>query len=264
MSEPTVMPNTPVPHGSEPNEITLEDQLMSQYRGLTDDIKNYYDQQEADFRSKSDVIPEDRIDYLITNKVGNLEGQRKAIWRTLQDEFNQNTKDKHLNAKMMVRNKKTLCSINANLKKKQAELKELQDQNQTSLRHVEGYLYHNKSTDHVIYVMQVSAVILLISSLLLALAQYGMISAQGAGYAFWGLLLVVLCFVIYQFYLSRPNQDHQDYDKYIYQSPPTTTDAPVPSDNIDYDTLDQKLDKEFDKYTKNKCQNAKKSPYESK
>jgi hypothetical protein len=262
MSEPTVMPNnTPVPQNS---ELTLEDQLMSQYQGLTNDIKNYYDQQEAEFRSKSDVVPEDRIDYLITNKVGNLEGQRKAIWRTLQDEFNQNTKDKHLNAKVMARNKKTLCSLNANLKKKQAELKELQDQNQTSLRHVEGYLYHNKSTDHVIYVMQVSAVILLLSSLILALAQYGLVGAQVAGYAFWGLLLVILCFMIYQFYIKRPNRDRQYYDKNVYQSPPTTTKAPVASDKVDYDTLDQKLDKEFDKYTKNKCQDTKKSPYENK
>lgn len=248
MTEPTPM-----------SENTLENQLMSQYQGLTDDIKNYYDQQEADFRAKSDVLPEDRVDYLITNKVGNLEGQRKAIWKTLQDEFNQNTKDKHLNAKMMSRNKKTLCNLNDNLKKKQTELKELQDKNQTSMRHVEGYLYHNKSTDHVIYVIQVSSVILLISSLFLALAQYGIIGSQGAGYFFWGSLLIILSFAIYQFYLSRPNQDRQDYDKFIYESPATTsTEPPVASDNIDYDTLDQKLDKELDKYTKNKCPSDKK------
>jgi len=93
----------------------LEEQLMAQYKDLTDDIKTYYDKQESDFRSKSNIVPEDRINYLIDNKINNLEEQRKVIWNKLQDEFNQNTKDKHMNAKMISRNKKILCKLNDDL-----------------------------------------------------------------------------------------------------------------------------------------------------
>jgi hypothetical protein len=230
----------------------LEEQLMAQYKELTDDIKAYYDKQEAEFRSKSNIVPEDRINYLIDNKISNLEEQRKIIWNRLQDEFNQNTKDKHTNAKIISRNKKILCKLNDDLKTKQSELKELQDQNQTSFRHVEGYLYHNKSTENVVYVMMISSIILSINLIILILTYFGFIESFIGTIMFWISMIIIISFAVYQIYISQHNKSHLDYDKYIYPSP-IITDSKISTkqNNIDYESVDKKIDKELDKYTKN-------------
>lgn len=241
-------------------ENNLEQQLLSQYNGLTEEIKKYHDQQEADFQSQSNFVPEDRVDYLITNKVSGLDHQRQAIWNTLKDEFNKNTKEKHLNAKVMSQNKKRLCQLNAGLKEKQNELKELRNKNQTSMRHVEEHLYNNRSVEHQIWIYQVIFAILVLGTCVLGLAKFGVITSSSSTFVFGGILLVIFAFAIYQWYLREPNQDRRYWDKYVYQSPPTTTDDPNPRSNIDYDSLDKKLEGAFDKYTKT-CPEGKKTPY---
>ena len=80
----------------------LDNQLKSQYEGLTAELKTYFDTKQKDFTETSkgayiqpDNYYKDRGVFLVNNKIDDLDIRRKEIWDYLTNEFNSNTKDKY-------------------------------------------------------------------------------------------------------------------------------------------------------------------------
>lgn len=102
---------TPTPSVS----LEVDNELKSQYTGLSDDLKNYFDSRLQDFLEKSkgtysdpNNYYKDRGDFLVSSQISNLENYRNQIWGYLKNEFNNNTNEKYLNAKTMNQNQREI------------------------------------------------------------------------------------------------------------------------------------------------------------
>lgn len=233
----------------------LDTELKSQYQGLSEEVKNYFDNQQKRFldNSKSkypspDTYQSDRKDFLIKKKIDDLDTHRQNVWSYLSSEFERNTNEKNRNAEIMDQNTKELKRKEKELKKLQEEYQQSSGKTNTSnrLREIEKYEYYRRSSQ--VFIMKVIAVSLLSSIILLFLTKSHFLPLETLYivlFIFGGMVL----YVIYYLYLENPGRSHRYWDKYYFEQPKEQEINKQPEfDEFDYDTYDKKLDKEFNKY----------------
>ena len=89
---------TPTPSSTPSISSEVDNELKSQYTGLSDDLKKYFDSRLKEFLEKSkgtysdpSNYYKDRGEFLVDQQISNLENYRNQIWGYLKSEFNNNT-----------------------------------------------------------------------------------------------------------------------------------------------------------------------------
>jgi exonuclease VII large subunit len=147
----------------------LNYELKSQYTGLSEDLKKYFDTKQDDFLKKAksshsqpDTYYKDRGEFLIDQQIENIDNYRNQIWDYLTTEYNNNTREKYLNSKSHTQNMKEI-------QRKKKELADLTDKynnfkskNTTNNRQREIVLYEYYRRNDQLFIMKVISVTLLV------------------------------------------------------------------------------------------------------
>lgn len=238
------------------SELDLDSELMIQYDGLSTDLKKYFDQRQQDFLNQSknnyddpNNYYTDRNKFILNNKIESLEQRRKEVWDYLINEFNTNTDDKYLNAKMMSQNKKDMTYQREKLNDLQEKYNSTQDKNSTYGRQREIALYDYNYRLSQIYIMKVIGVVLIICLILSFLIKKEIIPSI-VSYVVLVLFGVLVFYTIYHVYLKIPNRSRRQWDKYYFKQPALEFKnySSKIDPNFDYDKFDKKVDGDFDKY----------------
>lgn len=245
---------TPTP--TETSVSDLERELIIQYDGLSDDLKDYFDKRQQDFLNESqnnydkpDNYTNDRNRFILNNKIESLETRRKETWDYLVSEFNSNTNDKFLNAKMMSQNKKDMSYQKKTLVDLEEKYNGLKDKNSTYNRQREIALYDYNYRLNQLFLMKVIGGILILCLTLAILIRKEILPSQ-VSYGVLALFGLLVMYTIYYVYLKVPNRSRRQWDKYYFKQPDTkkkTDEAKLDAD-FDYDKFDKKIDGEFGKY----------------
>jgi hypothetical protein len=245
---------TPTP--TETSVSDLERELIIQYDGLSDDLKDYFDKRQQDFLNESqnnydkpDNYTNDRNRFILNNKIESLETRRKETWDYLVSEFNNNTNDKFLNAKMMSQNKKDMSYQKKTLTDLEEKYNGLKDKNSTYNRQREIALYDYNYRLNQLFLMKVIGGVLILCLILAILIRKEMLPSQ-VSYGVLALFGLLVMYTIYYVYLKVPNRSRRQWDKYYFKQPDTknkTDEAKLDAD-FDYDKFDKKIDGEFGKY----------------
>jgi hypothetical protein len=234
----------------------LDKELLIQYDGLSDDLKDYFDERQQDFLNEAQSnytnpanYTTDRNRFILNNKIESLETRRSEVWDYLVSEFNNNTKDKYLNAKMMSQNKKDMTYQKKTLDDLQEKYNSSKDKNSTYGRQREIALYdYNHRLDQLFLMKVIGG--LLILCLILALLIRNEILPSEVAYVVLALFALLVGYTVYHVYLKAPNRSRRQWDKYYFKQPDlkTKTDASTIDPDFDYDKFDKKIDGEFSKY----------------
>jgi len=242
------MTATPSPNNN------LNNELITQYQGLTDDVKAYFDQQQSTFLAESkskhpdkNSFYQDRGKFIIRKKIDDLDSHRREIWSYLTSEFNRNTQDKNLNAKMMSQNKNDATRNEKELGKYQKKLEEVKGSQTTNNRLREIELYELNRRKSQIYLMKIVVFSLMLCSALTAGVDQNLLPRETIYFIFL-LFCGLLCYIIYYMYLKNPGRSRRNWSKYYFDQPVEEIQKNLDVDEINYDKLDQDLDKEFHKY----------------
>lgn len=232
----------------------LDTELKQQYQGLTDDVKAYYDKQQADFLAESkskypdkDSFYQDRGKFLIRKKIDDLDSHRREVWTYLTSEFDRNTQDKNLNAKMMSQNKKDMLRHQKDFEKYQKKLEEASSDQHTSNRIREIELYELNRRKSQVFLMKIIALTMLACLVLTVCLQQNLLPSQTT-YAVMAIFVGMILYVIFYLYFKNPGRSRRTWDKYYFEQPVEEIQKDLNLDEINYDKLDKDLDKEFLKY----------------
>jgi hypothetical protein len=244
------------PSPTETSVSDLNKELLIQYDGLSDDLKDYFDQRQQDFLNQSqsnytnpDNYTTDRNKFILNNKIESLEIRRKEVWDYLVSEFNTNTKDKFLNAKMMSQNKKDMTYQKKTLDDLQEKYNSSKDKNSTYGREREIVLYEYNYRLNQLFLMKVIGSILILCLILSILIRNEMLPSQ-VSYGVLALFGLLVMYTIYYVYLKVPNRSRRQWDKYYFKQPvlDAKSDSSKIEPDFDYDKFDKKIDGEFAKY----------------
>jgi hypothetical protein len=244
------------PSPTETSVLDLNRELLIQYDGLSDDLKDYFDQRQQDFLNQSQSnytnpanYTTDRNKFILNNKIESLEIRRKEVWDYLVSEFNTNTKDKFLNAKMMSQNKKDMTYQKKTLVDLQEKYNSSKDKNSTYGREREIVLYEYNYRLNQLFLMKVIGSILILCLILSILIRKEMLPSQ-VSYGVLALFGLLVMYTIYYVYLKVPNRSRRQWNKYYFKQPDleANSDSSKIDSDFDYDKFDKKIDGEFDKY----------------
>jgi hypothetical protein len=244
---------TPTNYANNQPSNELDNELITQYQGLTQDLKNYFDTKQNDFldQSKSsyptpDNYMRDRGEFLVNSKIDNLETRRKEVWDFLTSEFKNNTKDKYTNAKMLSQNKKQMSTQKKILKEKMDEYNKLKDSKSTYSRQREIALYeYNRRMDQL-FIMKIIGIVLIVCLILTVLTNK--LLPFETIYLIFVIFGLLILYIIYYIYLKNPGRTSRKWDKYNFKQPELDIQTKSMPDNFDYDTFDKKLDDDFNRY----------------
>ena len=231
----------------------LKNELIKQYSGLDSELKKYFDCRQTDFLSKSQstyTVPEsyskDRGEFLVNNKIDDLETHRRDVWEYLTNEFNKNTNDKYLNAQMMSQHKKDMVRQRKNLKELTDKYNDLKDKNTTNNRQREIVLYEYNRRKDLLKIMKIISFALSICIILIVLTNEYL--PYETVYVVLGIFILLILYIIYYIYFKNPGRSRRQWDKYYFTQPEEIIKVDTIPDDFNYDNLDKKLDKDFDKY----------------
>jgi hypothetical protein len=239
---------TQSPVGSE-----LNNELINQYKGLDSEIKKYFDNRQNDFLNKSkseysnqDSYIKDRGEFLVNNKIDDLETHRRDVWEYLTNEFNKNTNDKYLNAQMMSQHKKDMSRQRKNLKELTDKYNDLKDKNTTNNRQREIVLYEYNRRKDLLKIMKIISFALSICIILIVLTNEYL--PYETVYVVLGIFILLILYIIYYIYFKNPGRSRRQWDKYYFTQPDQDVKVESAPNPVDFDNFDKKLDKDFDKY----------------
>jgi hypothetical protein len=247
---------TPTPTSTATSVSDLDKELLIQYEGLSDDLKDYFDQRQQDFLNQSknnyenaDNYTTDRNRFILNNKIESLGNRRKEVWDYLVNEFNNNTNDKFLNAKMMSQNKKDMTYQKKTLDDLQEKYNNSKDKNSTYGRQREIALYDYNYRLNQLFLMKVIGSILILCLILSILIRKEMLPSQ-VSYGVLTLFGLLVIYTIYYVYLKVPNRSRRQWDKYYFKQPDleAKSNSSKIDPDFDYDKFDKKIDGEFAKY----------------
>ncbi len=245
---------TPAP--TETSVSDLDKELLIQYDGLSDNLKKYFDKRQKDFLNESKNNYEnpgnyttDRNRFILNNKIESLENRRKEVWDYLVNEFNSNTKDKYLNAKMMSQNKKDMSYQKKTLDDLQEKYNSSKDKNSTYGRQREIALYDYNHRLDQLFLMKIIGGILILCLILAILIRNETLPSE-VTYVVLTLFGFLVLYTVYHVYLKTPNRSRRQWDKYYFKQPDlkVKSDSSTIDPDFDYDKFDKKIDGEFSKY----------------
>lgn len=254
------------------NEQSLNDEMKSAYKGLSEEVLKYYQDQQQKFEEESQkeyTSPEhyqkDRTAFTIDTKIKDLDKQRKDIWEFLSKQYDENTKNKYRNAQVIINNRQELERQTKEIKKLKQNLDHLKNDANLSRRTVEFAEYQKHKYDHRIYLMKAYLLILMMLLGSVIIADTFGISKKPVVYANFFVLTCLICYTFYHFYLNRPNRDDHSWSKLYFEQPPikkpkspngpeTDEVSNIPEEDLtDFSKLDKELDKKMKKYVMGKC-----------
>ena len=236
-----------------PVSSELNNELINQYKGLNSEIKKYFDDRQNDFLNKSkteysnqDSYTKDRGEFLVNNKIDDLETHRRDVWEYLTNEFNKNTNDKYLNDQMMSQHKKDMARQRKNLKELTDKYNDLKDKNTTNNRQREIVLYEYNRRKDLLKIMKIISFALSICIILVLLTNEYL--PYETVYLVLGIFVLLILYIIYYIYLKNPGRSRRQWDKYYFTQPDQDIKVESAPNPDDFDNFDKKLDKDFDKY----------------
>ena len=150
--------------------MSLESELDQQYIKLSDDIRSSIDNQDAQFieMSKSQYgdgnYEEDREDYLIEQKINDLSQKREAIWNYLNKEYQENTKERKLNFKLLSQREKDIEKQLKEIKNLKQDKERIITQDNIRNRNIGHQKFIAKRHDYYFYLYKIIAVVLIMTS----------------------------------------------------------------------------------------------------
>jgi hypothetical protein len=249
----------------------LDAELKLQYQGLTDDLKKYFDSRLNTFLTKekssypnSANYYKDRGDFLINQKIDDLDTHRSNVWNYLTTEFNQNTKDKYLNALALSQNKRDVIRQEKNFEDLSKKYEENNTKSNVGKRQREILQYEYNRRNDLLFIMQVIFGTLVICVFITALVNFTIMPYEVI-YAVLVIFILLILYIIYYIYFNKPGRSKRYWDKIDFASPDQPTfkssarkNGDKPKGNLD--KLNTKLDTEFNKYLDASCKRAKPTP----
>ena len=231
----------------------LNNELINQYKGLDSELKKYFDSRQNDFADKSkseysspDSYSKDRGEFLVNNKIDDLESHRRDVWDYLTNEFNKNTKDKYLNAQMISQHKKDMDRQRKSFKELNDKYKDLKDKNTTNNRQREIALYEFNRRRDQLFIMKVISFALSICIILVLLTNEYL--PYETVYLVLSIFVLLILYIIYYIYLKNPGRSRRQWDKFYFTQPDNQIKVLSTPNPLDSDNFDKKLDTDFDKY----------------
>jgi hypothetical protein len=242
----------------------LDAELKLQYQGLTDELKRYFDSRLTTFLnnekgkySPSSNYYKDRGDFLINQKIDDLDTHRSNVWNYLTAEFNQNTKDKYLNALALSQNKRDVVRQQKTYDDMMKKYDENNNKSNVGKRQREIVQYEYNRRNDLLFIMQVIFFTLVICVFITALVNFNSIPYEGI-YLVLLIFILLIIYIIYYIYFKAPGRSKRYWDKVDYPSPDTPSlkssaykKGDKPKGNLD--KLNKKLDTEFNKYLDASC-----------
>jgi hypothetical protein len=257
---------TPTPTAGISSELDAE--LKLQYQGLTDELKKYFDSRLNSFLTKekstypnSTNYYKDRGDFLISEKIEDIDTHRSNIWNYLTTEFNQNTKDKYLNSLALSQNKRDVIRQQKNYEDLMEKYDENNNKSNVGKRQREIVQYEYNRRNDLLFIMQVIFGTLVICVIITALVNLQLIPYE-AIYLVLLVFILLILYIIYYIYFNQPGRSKRYWDKIDFPSPETpnfksssSKRGDKPGGNLD--KLNKKLDDEFNKYLEASCKKPK-------
>ena len=137
--------------------MSLESELDQQYIKLSDDIRSSIDDQDAQFIEMSknqygdENYQEDREDYLIEQKINDLSQKREAIWNYLNKEYQENTRERKLNFKLLSQREKDIEKQVKEIKNLKQDKKRIITQDNIRNRNIGHQKFISKRHDYYFY-----------------------------------------------------------------------------------------------------------------
>ncbi len=257
---------TPTPTAGISSELDAE--LKLQYQGLTDELKKYFDSRMNSFLTKEKgSYPKptnyykDRGDFLISEKIDDIDTHRSNVWNYLTTEFNQNTKDKYLNALALSQNKRDVLRQQKNYEDLMKKYDENNNKSNVGKRQREIVQYEYNRRNDLLFIMKVIFGALIICVIIAALINLKLIPYL-AIYLVLVVFVLLILYIIYYIYFNQPGRSKRYWDKIDFASPEQPSfksssrkRGDKPSGNLD--KLNKKLDDEFSKYLESSCKRNK-------
>ncbi len=248
----------------------LDDELKLQYQGLTDDLKKYFDSRMNSFITKekssysnSANYYKDRGNFLINEKIEDLDIHRSNIWNYLTTEFEQNTKDKYLNALALSQNKRDVLRQEKNFKELEKKYDENSTKSNIGKRQREMVQYEYNRRNDLLFIMQVIFFTFTVCVIITTLINLNIIPYM-AIYVVLVIFILLIIYILYYIYFNQPGRSKRYWDKIDFQIPSPTQSSSKSGSKPkgDLDKLNKKLDKEFGKFLDASCKKprATKSP----
>ncbi len=249
----TPTPST-TPRSSANNEV--DNELKSQYTGLSDDLKKYFDTRLKDFLEKSkgnysdpNSYYKDRGEFLVSSQISNLQNYRNQIWGYLTSEFKNNTNEKYLNAKTINQNQREITRKQKDFEELKAKYDKFKSLKNIHNREKEIALYELHRRNDQLYIMKIMGVVLLLC-LLITFMIYTETLPYMTLYLVYGIFGVLIIYIIYYIYFTNPGRSKRHWDKKYFMKP---AEEPKKVEDINYNDVDSKLDTEFNKYLDMAC-----------
>ncbi len=257
---------TPTPTTGISSELDAE--LKLQYQGLTDELKKYFDSRLNSFLTKekgsypnSANYYKDRGDFLINQKIEDIDTHRSNIWNYLTSEFNQNTKDKYLNSLALSQNKRDVLRQQKNYEDLTKKYDENNNKSNVGKRQREIVQYEYNRRNDLLFIMKVIFFALVICVIITALVNLNAIQYE-AIYIVLLVFILLIVYIIYYIYFKEPGRSKRYWDKFDFPSPEQPSfkssshkNGGKPDGNLD--KLNKKLDDEFKKYLEASCKRPK-------
>lgn len=247
---------TPSPTSSANNEV--DNELKSQYTGLSDDLKKYFDTRLKDFLEKSkgnysdpNSYYKDRGEFLVTSQISNLENYRNQIWGYLTNEFKNNTNEKYLNAKTINQNQREITRKQKDLEDLNSKYNQFKSLKNIHNREKEIAIYELHRRNDQLYIMKIIGTVLLMC-LLITFSIYKETLPYMMIYLVYGIFGLLILYIIYYIYFTNPGRSKRYWDKKYFMKP---FEEPKKVADINYTDVDNKLDSEFNKYLDTACVN---------
>jgi len=231
----------------------LDNQLKAQYQGLTSELKTYFDTKQSEFLDDSkqnysspDSYFTDRGEFLINNKIDDLDTRRREIWNFITNEFNNNTREKYLNAQLMSQNKKDMARQRKTLEEYKKKYNDFNDKKNTFSRQKDIALYEYKRRRDQLFIMKVIGIVLIICLVLTILVNKFL--PYETVYLILLLFLLLILYIIYYIYFKNPGRSSRRWEHVYFKQPEIEIVTKKIPDDFDYDKFDKKLDGEFNKY----------------
>jgi hypothetical protein len=231
----------------------LDNQLKAQYQGLTSELKSYFDTKQNEFvdsskqsYSEPSSYFTDRGEFLVNNKIDDLDMRRREIWDFLTNEFNNNTREKYLNAQLMSQNKKDMARQKKSLEEYKKKYNDFNDKKNTFGRQKEIALYEYNRRKDQLFIMKVIGIVLIVCVVLTLLTNKYL--PYETIYLVLLLFLLLILYIIYYIYFKNPGRSSRRWDHVYFKQPDQEISMKKIPDDFDYDKFDKKLDGEFNKY----------------
>ena len=254
--------------------MSLESELDQQYIKLSDDIRSSIDDQDAQFIEMSknqygdENYQEDREDYLIEQKINDLSQKREAIWNYLNKEYQENTKERKLNFKLLSQREKDIEKQVKEIKNLKQDKEQITTKDNIRNRNIGHQKFIAKRHDYYFYLYKLIAVVLIMTSFVLAISLYGYVSKQTAIQISTVSMLVLLSYSVYYIVIRSFNRDKFDWDAYYFKGESLedsrkrqkqVCETPVSEEDQEMNRLENEAGEILKKYGSKKCPNGKNS-----